>query len=227
MQKKHLFLSFVIFLSVSTLAVASSPSPSLTPSPSPSPADINQVTENIKKRLQEATGTPTIPLENQSTLRAYVGTVRDVIKETVVVEDKDGKKNVVVDDSTTILRSPGNKEIKIEDVRIDDSIIAIGYIKGENELTGRRLIVSTTPIAIPNKLADIGTITKITETSLTVASKNMTYDLALTGKTVIKSTNSTVLEPSDLAVGDKVVFTALSDDKSKTATIIMRIKLAE
>lgn len=227
MQKKHLFLSFVIFLSVSSLAAAASPSPSPSVSPTPSPADINQVTENIKKRLQEATGTTSIPLENQSTLRAYVGTVRDVIKETVVVEDKDGKKNIVVDESTTILRSPGNKEIKIEDVRIEDSIIAIGYIKGENELTGRRLIVSTTPLPQSNKLTDMGSISKITKTSVTIAAKNSSYDLALSPKTIVKSTNSTVLDVADLAVGDSVVFTATDDEKTKTAGIIMRVKLAQ
>ena len=224
MQKKHGIISLALFLSLSTLASAASPSPTATPTPSTAPSSINQATENIKKYLQNAQGSTEEVSQTSSSLRAYVGTVRDVIKETIVVEDKDGKKNVVVDADSTILRSPGNATIKIDDVRIDDNIIAIGYIKDTDELTGRRLIVSATPLATTTKITGIGTMSKISGSTITVATSSESLVLTATTKTIIKSTASTTLDLTELELGDTIIFTATSDEKTKTVTNIMRIK---
>lgn len=218
-MQKSLLLVPLIALSLFTPAYAASPSPS--PTPQPSPASINEVTENLKKRLQDSLEEPeSTPL---SQALGYVGVVKDIIKDTVIIEDKDGKRDVKLTDDTNILRSPGNAVIKRESIRIDDYIIAIGY-KGDGEnLNGRRLIVSADPLKVPAKTTDLGVITKIGKTSLTLSIRGEDQTINTTAKTIYKSPTG-VIEYTDLAEGDTVIYTATVDaDDDLTATHLMRI----
>lgn len=218
-MQKSLLLVPLIALSLFTPAYAASPSPS--PTPQPSPASINEVTENLKKRLQDSLEEPeSTPL---SQALGYVGVVKDIIKDTVIIEDKDGKRDVKLTDDTNILRSPGNAVIKRESIRIDDHIIAIGY-KGDGEnLNGRRLIVSADPLKVPAKTTDLGVITKIGKTSLTLSIRGEDQTINTTAKTIYKSPTG-IIEYTDLAESDTVIYTATIDaDDDLTATHLMRI----
>lgn len=221
MQKKLLFVALIAITYLSIVHRSSAIVLAVSPSPVASPANLDEVTENLKKRLQDSLSPdePT-PL---SLKRAYVGVVKDLIKDTLILEDKDGRKDIVLAEETVIVRSPGNTLIKAENIRIDDSIIAIGTPTDNDTLTGRRLIVSTEPIAAPAKSSGLGTLTSVTKTSLTLKSADLEQDLSLSSKTVFKSTTG-LLEISDLTEGDTLVYTATRDAKDDlTATIIMRI----
>lgn len=233
MQKKTLFIPFIVlslFLSpISSLLSpisAASPTPSIKPSPSlspsPSPATDAEATENIKKQLKESLNLSDSATTTQKT-KAYVGLVKDVIKDTVIIEDKDGKKDVKLEEDTTILRSPANTTIKPENIRIDDYIIAIGYPGEADILLGKRLIVSVEPIKPPAKTSNIGTITKIGKGSLTIKLEDKDQLVSTTTKTIIKSSVSTI-EFSDLSVGDTLIYTATVDDDDLTATVLMRVQ---
>lgn len=214
MQKKHIFIPLIALTLLVTPVIASSPSP--TP-----PSTDETITENIKKRLQESLSdeetTPSI-----SSARAYIGIVKDIIKDTVIIEDKDGKKDIKLETDTNIIRSPGNAIIKAENIRIDDYIIAIGYPRGDEELTGRRLIVSIDPIKAPGKTSGLGTIAKIGKTSITLKLEDKDQVVSITSKTIYKSAVGTI-ELVDLSVGDTLIYTALIDESDDlTATVIMR-----
>lgn len=221
MQKKHLAaISLFVYLSLhlaqSTLAASPAPSPSL----SPSPASMSEVTENLKKRLQ-ASLDPDNPVA-ASSLRGYVGIVKDVIGDAIIMDDKDGKRDVKIKDDTTIVRSPGNATIKAENIRLGDYIIAIGY-PGESEiLSGKRLILSADEFKPPAKAAGMGTITQIGKTTLAIKIQDKVTTLTLTSKTLVKSPAAS-LELADLAVGDTIIYTATGPIDSLTATVIMRI----
>lgn len=221
MQKSLLLASFIA-LSILSPVHAASPSPSASSLPSPSPASINEVTENLKKRLQDSLeDEPSAPV---SIALSYVGVVKDIIKDTVIIEDKDGKRDIKLKDDTDILRAPGNAAIKPENIRIDDYIIAIGYPgEGEN-MNGRRLIVSADPIKPPAKTSAMGTITKLAKNSLTVSVGGEDQLITTTTKSIYKSSTGTI-ESTDLSEGDTVIFTATVDeDKDLTATHIMRVR---
>lgn len=229
MQKKALlapiiaFISLAIYSSPSSFTLAATPSAS----PSPSPVSINEVTENLKKRLQDSLDTPVAASPSPSaSARAYIGIVKDVIKDTVIIEDKDGKKDIKLQDETTILRSPGTASIKSENIRIDDYIIAIGYLGEEDVMDGLRLIVSADPIQPPAKRSGQGTIQKITKSGLTLKLSDKTEVLATTAKTIFKSSVATI-DYSELAIGDTLIYTATQDAKEAlTATVIMRTQTA-
>ena len=209
MQKKYIFIPLIALTLLATpvLAVTN--------------GSDTDVTDNLKKRLQSSLESPS-PIQ-ESNNRAYVGIVKDIIKDTVIMEDKEGKKDIKLKDASVIVRSPGNATIKAEDIRIDDSIIAIG-VRGENNVfTALRLIVSADPIKPPAKISNLGVITKIGKNALTLKLKDQDQILTLSPKTILKSPSG-IIELSDLAVGDTLIYTALIEEKLETATLIMRIK---
>lgn len=235
MQKKFIFSLFLVFvfsifdIRFSLFAPVHAASPLASPkpssdggSPSPSPASIDEVTASLKARLQNSLQNPDDPTASPSA-SSYVGTVTDVVGGTVIITDKDGKKDIKIADGATILRTPGNREIKAEDIRIDDAMIALGYPAGNNVLNGKRLIVSTTPFPAFDKTSGYGVVKNMTKSAITLAVGDQTQIVSLTGKTLYKTPVAT-LDPTDLALGDTVVYTALLDDSgAQTATIVMRI----
>jgi hypothetical protein len=224
MQKKRLFIPFIaVSLLLTPLSSLLSPIFAASPSPSVQPAttNINEVTENLKKRLQDSVDSPPAT-PTTAAARAYIGVVKDIIKDTVIIEDKDGKKDIKLEDSTTILRSPGNAVIKSDSIRIDDSVIAIGQLK-DDVLMGQRLIVSTEAIKPPAKTSGIGTIIKINKADLLLKVGDNETTILYTAKTTLKSAAG-IIEFSDLGVDDTLIYTATTDAKDKqTATVIMRI----
>lgn len=227
MQKKLLIIALIpLYTLLYTLApvhaASPKPSPSVSPSPSPSAASDVQVTDSLKARLQETLSPDSSASPSADANRAYVGKVTDVINGTIVMEDKDGKKDIKIGDDTVIVRTPGNAVIKEDSVRIDDSIIAIGVPAETDVLTAKRLIVSTTPFQDPAKSTAMGTIKKMTKSALTLTVGDKDQVLGLSSTTVLKTPSSTIAL-TDLSIGDTVIYTALNnDDGSLSATIIMR-----
>lgn len=226
-----LIISFLPFTHIFAASPSPSPKASLIPSPTPvdlpAQAGINEVTENIKKRVQAALDDPALKPEPSESPIGYVGVVKDIIKDTVIIEDKDGKKDIKLNDETTIVRSPGTATIKPENIRIDDYIIAIGYpTKDSENILGKRLIVSTDALSVSSKVTGLGTISKIDKNSLTLNMGGNDQVLQITPKTVIKSAVS-IIDYSELTTSDTLIYTATKDAKDvQTATILMRIQTA-
>ncbi|MCE7897893.1 MAG: hypothetical protein DPW11_01980 [bacterium] len=243
MQKKHkiatLFTltSFLVLNSVTHPTFAVSPAVSPTPSPkastspssspSPSPTSEKQVTENLKKRLQETLGESS--QSKELSYKSFVGVIRDVIKDTLIIEDKDGKKKIVIKDGASIVRSPGNKTIPADSVRIEDNIISIGSLKESDELEAVRIIVSADPLTTTSKVSALARIAKISKSAITTTSidSESTKTINLTTKTALKSSLGESLEVADLNVGDSIIYTATLAKDTLTATSLMRIGFAD
>lgn len=235
MQKKYRFLPIItifssFYLVLNTVSAASStPSPKASSSPiaSPSPISEEQVTENLKKRLQETLGDDT--KAEQINYKSFVGVIRDVIKDTLVIEDKDGKKKIVIKNDASIVRSPGNKTIPVDSIRIEDNIISIGELKENDELEAIRIIVSADPLSTTSKTSSLARITKISKNSLTTTSidSGTTKVIGITTKTALKSSLGESLDLEDLNVGDSIIYTATLSKDTLTATSLMRIGFAD
>ena len=234
MQQKSLLLALsILFLLLAPKAasavVAASPSPkaSATATPLASPTD-NQATESLKARLRETlskvedNGTPSAG--TQSDYKAYIGTIKDVIQKTLIVQTKDGKKQITVDDTTTLLRSPGNLPIKLDSVRLDDNLIAIGLPKDAGVLLGTRLIVSATPLSPVIKSTGYGQITLIKGNSLTLTSSGQDITLTLSKDTVIKNKEKSILDATSLSTNTHLIYAAEQDGDKQMATVLMIIQ---
>ena len=226
MKKKALFAATIAL----TIAILTPAPVSFAASPSPSPdgsasgsASINEITDNLRTRLQET-------IQNASdsataTTVAYIGSVKDVVNDTIVMDTKDGRKNIAVGGDTTIVRTHGQRTIKIDNVQIGDSAIAIGTPSAEDELAGTRIVVSANPITPPAKTSGYGTIQGISRGVLTlfVPGQSDPVVVETDGNTVVK-TPSDLLTLKDLALGDTIIYTAdLDKNNNQTATIIMQI----
>ena len=189
----------------------------------------NQVTENLKKRLQETLQGSDQNIVSTNELptspRAFVGTVEDIIQETITIITKDGAQYVTTDEDTTILRSPGNKIIDAEDIQIDDFMIAMGYLETTNKLRSKRIIVSTSISGELAKTSGRGTIDSLDSDTITITTPdaNDPLEIYLDSYTVTKN-RSEVIDTDDLNVGDSIIYTADVDDDELTATIIMVIQ---
>jgi len=183
-----------------------------------------EVTESIKNRLQE-TISSIDESEVSPLLRGFVGEVKDIVKDVIVIQDKTGKKSIVIGDDSSITRSPGSATIKLESVRIGDSILAIGKpLDNELELSALKVIVSENSFSPPEKLTSLGKVTDIGRYSFMIATPTDTVEVFFTAKTVYKSPDSTI-ELEDIKVGDEVIFTAGRDkDGDWSATVIMQTR---
>lgn len=218
-RASSVFFWCLIFLFVFSVVAtqASSPSPSS-----------DQVTENLKSRLKESINV--IESATAVTSVGYIGRVRDIIKNTLVIEDKSGERNIVVGPETTLLRSPGNTSIKLDNVKIDDAIIAIGIPEPEaSDLQATRIIVSDTAFDPPRKVSGVGTVKSFAKNTLTLTGADGTEVVIKTNtKTVYKTPQETLDSPAT-EPGTEIVYTALVDSKDPrllTATVIMQISAA-
>lgn len=230
MQKKIIFILLIALISFTTtkhVRAVTTSSVSASIIPSPTPISDETITENLKKRLQETLDNDATP--SASSYRSFVGIIRDVIKNTLVVEDKDGKKNVMIQDNATIVRSPGNATIKAENIRIEDYLIAIGTLRESDELQAIRIIVSVNPLSTINKKTGAAKITKINKNDLVVTSLSggETVELTLSQKTKLKTSLGESLETTELSVGDSIIYTALDSKDELTLTSLMRIGFSD
>jgi len=218
-MKKLRFISILtLFLSLSfsfTLVQAASPTPE------------TEVTENLKERLKNTVSGITVnEVSEPASTRGYVGKVTDIIQNTIILEDKSGKKSIKVTDDSVIIRSPGSTEIELSSVRIDDSIIAIGSLVNEEEVAGKRLIVSSSELDSIEKISGLSTIKEIGRYSLilTNTQEEGEFELFFTKNTVYKNKEG-ILEFNDLSVGDQILYAAKKDsDDDWSATVIMQTK---
>lgn len=229
MQKKSILALLIALVSLYSLSTSLHLTAfAASPSPTPSNSTDAEATENIKKRLQETieeTNTSLLPLNNY---KSFVGVIRDVIKDTLILEDKDGKKNIKLASGSAILRSPGNATIKADSIRIDDYAIAIGNLIEDDELESVRLIVSATPLSLTNKQVNLVKITKLSSSTLTVVpvSGGETKSITLTTKSSLKTALGESLDTKDLSVGDSILYTANLEKDKATVTTLMRIGFA-
>ena len=209
---------------VSAASSKPSPSPSVSPSPSPlaTPTE-NEIAESLKERLKDSlTASPSaLP---KSEYRALIGVIKDVIQKTLIVETKDGKKQVTIGDDATIVRSPGNATIKQDSVRIDDYVIAMGTIKEDDVLSGRRVIVSTSPLTTTQKKTGYGQVTDIKGKVLTLSFEDQEIALTSDADTIIKSKDSSSLSLTDIPMNSRIIYTAEVSKDTTLATTIMLIK---
>lgn len=194
----------------------------------PPTSNIDEVTENLRTRLKNSVASEQEInlIEEAARLRAYVGVVTDIVQDNIILEDKSGKKNVKILSDSTIIRSPGNKEIDLESVRIDDSIIAIGDPTAEDELDGKRLIVSEDKLSPPEKLSGLATITAVNRYSFTLQEpdKSEPLELYFTNQTLYKSPSER-LDQDDIIEGSTILYTAVTDkDGDWSATNILQIR---
>ncbi len=234
MQKKNflVFISTFFFLFNSVSLSVFAVSPQATSSSTTEDNTQTVVTDNLKKRLQETIKTAQENLITSSSKPlAFVGSVEDIIQQTIKIHTpQDTIKYATLDENTTIIRSPANRSIKLNDIQLDDKIIAMGYLKTDEEnsdtLIAKRIIVSQTLSFQLNKISGMARVKKINRYQLEIEPIDQTSDsptnLKLNSKTIIKD-HDQILSLKDLESDQTIIYIA-NTSSSKTnplASIIM------
>lgn len=85
-------------------------------------------------------------------LKAYVGTVTDIIDSTIQIKSLDSQIQQISTKDKTIpvvnTKGTANKTIKIGDVAIGDFIVAMGFIDGNDVLEAKRILVTDSPLKL-------------------------------------------------------------------------------
>lgn len=186
-----------------------------------------EATENLKTRLKESLEEAKISListPDENAPRAYVGTVVDLIQSNIEVKTKDGTRYAKTDDETTIIRTPGNTQIELEDIRIDDFIISMGYSENDSTILAKRVIVSQSIEPTLEKTTGKGTIIDFDKYSITIHNAlGEETILNYYGSTIIK-TPSSIEDEDYLEIGQEIIYTADINDDEYDSTIIMIVK---
>lgn len=183
---------------------------------SPAADQVEGIRNAVKEKVQENLAEMKLGLK-----RAVVGEISEISNSTITVSTLFGKQQVKVTDETKFV-GQNRKDIKLTDLEIGNSIIALGYLNGDKILEAKRIIVFTKPKITARKVA-FGKITDISldEKLLTIKNerKGDIFSVEVNDKTVItKKVDGSVkvVKLADLKINDWVVtIGTVSEDEDK------------
>ncbi len=194
----------------------------------PTPAD-DEISPEIKEKVQERIEAIQ---ESGSRKAAYFGTIADVSNSTLTIESEKGERKIKTDEETDLIGEKG-QAIKLEDLEIDDFIIALGYLETDGLLLGKRISVlaeepepAETREAVYGEVADISGEEEVI--SLSSLKDEVTYEIDVTSKTTIEKKVDDKTEEIDfdeIEIGDRLAAVGIkkNDNGTITASVIYLI----
>lgn len=216
-MKKIISLSLIIFcLLLAPMALAQ------TPTPTPGEEEEEEISPEIKEKVQER-----IEAIQESGLRkaAYFGTITDVSNSTLTIDSVKGERKIQTDEETDFIGEKG-VAIELEDLEIDDFVIALGYLETDGLLQGKRIsVLSEEPEpaepreAVYGKVADISSEEEVI--SLSSLKEEITYEIDVTSKTTIEKKVDEKTEEIDfdeIEIGDRLAAVGTMENENGTIT---------
>lgn len=218
-----LTLPFTLLTFNQSYVLAQSPSSESTPTASENLNEkIKDIREAVKEKVQEK-----IDTVQRGQKRAFVGKVDEIANSTLIMTDREGKKQAKVDEEAKII-SEARKEIKLEDLEVGSWVIAMGYLEETDLLNTLRIVAVEEPKPITREVA-FGKVTDISEEDvLTIKNKRreLTYTIATNSKTKITQRangKTEEVEFTSIQLDDRVVAVGTpseNEEKIITAKII-------
>ncbi|MEA3355559.1 MAG: hypothetical protein U9Q63_03695 [Patescibacteria group bacterium] len=168
----------------------------------------SNLTDKIKEKLQETTekGFDNIKKEivNKSKTpkrKAFIGKIKSINQSNLTLEYKSQIFNITLNENTNIVKSSGKKTISVDDLNIDDFVIAMGFVSpdAENLIAHRILLISIPKPSISRQLLN-GKINEIDGNKVSIDSKS----LVVTGKTNLKIKDIEDPKVEDLRLDDSL-----------------------
>lgn len=155
--------------------------------------------ENIKKIIKENLSNGAVRgaidnLLNRKT--AIMGEVSRVTDETMTITSALGTRIIPID--KTLLITKEGKEIQSSEIAIENWVTVLGKIKDDN-FSPVFLYVYTESLLPKNQYVDIGTITDITRTTLTIIPRSGQDEKIVT---ILNSTNFEDLNGVEISIND-------------------------
>lgn len=216
-------------VNVSAQTGTSSPSPSVLPSTSPAGKSVRDaVRERVEEKLNQLSNKP----------RAYVGKITDIQDSSLVVETKNGIRQIKLTNTTAVIQitQKGRKEIKTKDLAIGNFVVVMGFVEMKDVLAANR-ILTIEQLPKPSRRAVYGIVQTNNlpaggqgKGTLTIRhpKKDETWTIETNSKTVVtkKAESSTSgvdgkmekAKVADIATGDRIVVVGTPDEKAESST---------
>jgi len=215
-----LFLILSLFIPFQVSAVEP------TPTQAPKQEVLDLVTKKVKEMLnQEPTTVSTGP-------KSFIGTISQKSDSQLTINYQNQDKIILVDTDTVVINAKKTK-IKFSDLKSGQSILALGYLDAQNQLTAKRVIVTDLKTIENNNQVVVGTIVDISKSSpvfvlIPIKNKNTQYQITTDTKTDVVDQNGQDVKLSSLTAGQKIITIIKPDVKLKqtfyTTKIIVQSK---
>jgi hypothetical protein len=188
-------------------------------SQSPTPEE-EEISPEIKEKVQER-----IEAIQESTNRkaGFFGTIADVSNSTLTIESEKGERKIKTDEETDFLGAKG-QAIELDDLEIEDFIIALGYLESDGYLLGKRIsVLAEEPEPVEPKEAAYGEVADISQEeeviSLSSLKDDATYEIDVTSKTTIETKVGEKIKEIDfdeIEIGDRLAAVGTKENGNGT-----------
>jgi hypothetical protein len=171
----------VVFSSEFAKITQATPEATIKATPQGESSEASAIRQNVQDKVNAALNRP----------KAYLGTVTDISAETLQLKNAKGEIQQVSSDSTTtiIKTNPTAKTVKFTDIAIGDFVLAMGFKNGNEVLLGKRILITSVPVASGRKVY-YANITKVTTKDITVSQIKSKENL----KALVSSATSILLK---------------------------------
>jgi hypothetical protein len=105
--------------------------------------DLDLIKENVRKRIQDV-----VKIQGEQDLVktpiAYTGVLLSLANDTLTIETQEGVKLASLSAQTTYARLPDESSANLDDISIEDYVLALGFINGSDVMDARRIISQKT-----------------------------------------------------------------------------------
>jgi len=178
----------------------------------------NQVQKKIQERIEE--------IKKTGVKRAYVGDITSINGLEIILITKQGERKVTVDEEAIIVNAQ-RKEIGLEDLEVNQTIICMGQTDSENGMIAKRIVTVPKPSSPPViRRAIFGEVVEVNEEKLTLvlthlAKEEVNFQIETNSKTKItKKIDGEIgkVQFSEVEVGDHVATIGVWDPKEEILT---------
>lgn len=136
------------------ITAAPSPKVSITPTPTTSvDENVKEIRDAIKEKVNE--------IKDKVEKKAYIGIISQITDSTLTLNNDKGKQRVRLTEETIIVGT-SKKEIKQNELAVDNKVIALGTVSENEILEAKRVIVVAIPKVLPPKrIVFFGSINEI------------------------------------------------------------------
>lgn len=209
----HLFFFFILSLFFQPVLAQES-----TTTPVPSKDLTEEVRDMVTQKVKEIQQNSSGEVLNSTTIpKSLIGTVTQIQDKKITISYKNSNQEINIDDDTVFINEKKVKT-KIDNLKLGQVILAMGYYNDSNNFGAKRIIFTTND-EIENKNETVlGTIADISQTSnilvlIPIKNKNIQYQIKVDSQTKIINKDNTPLTLSKIKSGQKVIIIIQPDTK--------------
>jgi len=182
--------------------------------------------EDIRKEIQKKVEEKLSQITDNVKKRAWIGEIEEKTETNLKLKSRDGEtRTVTISDEVKVINNK-RKEIKFEDLKTGQRIIAMGYLQVDTSLEAKRIVIIPETKERERRVV-FGTINNKSEedeiisiTSNNNGEENKEYEIILTTKTVLKEKTENKIKEINKFVSSKINYQDLKTDQRVIAVLI-------